>query len=144
MWKELISNLTEHAEFAPPVSDERLATTESALDIKLPDDLKNLLRESNGVVGEYGLGLIWDIDRIETDNLQFRNNSDFKQLYMPFDHLLFFGDAGNGDQFAYPIHAGMIRRPDVFAWDHEDDTRKWVASSLQQYLEWWLNGTFEL
>jgi hypothetical protein len=37
-------------------------------------------------------------------------NTDFKELYMPFDCLLFFADAGNGDQFGYPICDGVIRR----------------------------------
>ena len=43
--------------------------------------------------------------------LIFRANADFAELYMPFDALLFFADAGNGDQFAYAIQAGAIRRP---------------------------------
>jgi hypothetical protein len=59
---------------------------------------------------------------------------------MPFDNLLFFADAGNGDQFAFPIQAGEVRRPDVFCWNHEDDSRIWVAPSLEKYLEWWLTG----
>ena len=59
---------------------------------------------------------------------------------MPFDPLLFFGDAGNGDQFAYAIHEAQVRRNDIFAWDHETDSRTWVAPSLERYLEWWLSG----
>lgn len=62
--------------------------------------------ESDGIEGEYDLGLIWLLDRIVEDNLFFRGHTDFKELYMPFDCLLFFADAGDGDQFAFPIHAG--------------------------------------
>ena len=61
-----------------------------------------------------------------------------------FDPLLFFADAGNGDQFAFVITAGKIRRPDIFAWDHENDSRTWVAPSLAKYLEWWLSGDLKL
>jgi hypothetical protein len=63
---------------------------------------------------------------------------------MPFDHLLFFADAGNGDHFAFALHAGVVRRPDVFAWNHEDDSRNWAAPSLEKYLEWWLTGRLKL
>jgi hypothetical protein len=78
------------------------------------------------------------LERIRKDNLFFRGFEDFKEIYMPFDHLLFFADSGTGDQFAYSILNKEIRRTDVFAWNHEDDSRKWVASSMKQYIEWWL------
>ena len=80
----------------------------------MPDELKALLSESNGVHGEYELGLIWPIERIVKDNLEFRQTPVFRDLYMPFDPLLFFADAGNGDQFAFAILDGEIRRSDIF------------------------------
>jgi hypothetical protein len=58
---------------------------------------------------------------------------------MPFDSLLFFADAGNGDQFAFPITGARVR-DDVFVWDHESDSRRWYAGSLGQYIDWWLSG----
>lgn len=140
MWKEFITEAIEHAQFCPPMSAHRRSEVEATLGVQFPDDLRGLLRETNGVLGEYELGLIWDVDRIETDNLQFRNNADFDELYMPFDHLLFFADNGCGDQFAYPIHAGTIRRPDIFVWDHESDSRSWVAPTLREYFEWGESG----
>ena len=86
--------------------------------------------------------LVWSVADIKAkaNNLKFRNNPNFKKLYMSFDNTLFFGDAGNGDQFAYPICDGVIRRPDIFVWNHENDSRMWIAPSLQRYLEWWLTG----
>lgn len=59
---------------------------------------------------------------------------------MSFDQLLFFADAGNGDQFAF----SMLGRFDVFAWDHETDSRTNVAPDLATYLEWWLDGRIRL
>ena len=58
---------------------------------------------------------------------------------MPFDPLLFFADAGNGDQFAFPITTAGARN-DVFVWTHEDDSRRWYAASLDKYVAWWLSG----
>ena len=144
MWRDFILQQTEHATFAPSASAAAIADAETVLSISFPDELRTILRESNGVIGQYELGLVWDLDRIQRDNLQFRGDSDFRDLYMPFDHLLFFADAGNGDQFAFPIQNGIIHRNDVFVWDHESDDRRWVAGSLKQYLQWWLDGTLTL
>ncbi|BAU85302.1 SMI1/KNR4 family protein [Streptomyces laurentii] len=60
---------------------------------------------------------------------------------MPFDPLLFFGEAGNGDLFAF---LARIDRPDVVVWNHELDSRTWVAPSLTTYLDWRLSGRIEL
>ncbi|MDD9943430.1 MAG: SMI1/KNR4 family protein [Myxococcales bacterium] len=59
---------------------------------------------------------------------------------MPFDHLVFFADAGNGDQFALAVRGGQIRSPDVFVWNHEDDSRSWAAPDVRTYVEWWMTG----
>lgn len=140
MWREYISSLSDKAVFASPASWAVMDLAERALGVKFPDELRELLTESDGVEGEYGLGLLWPAERIHEDNLSVRSNGSFKDLYMPFDCLLFFADAGNGDQFAYPIQNGEIRRNDVFVWNHEDDSRTWVAPSLKQYFEWWPAG----
>jgi hypothetical protein len=29
-------------------------------------------------------------------------------------------------------------------WNHEDDSRTWVAPNLAKYLEWWLTGRITL
>ncbi|MGW7098865.1 SMI1/KNR4 family protein [Streptomyces sp. NPDC054838] len=72
----------------------------SRLGHTLPEDLTALLRESNGVEDEYADGLIWSAERITSENLTMREDIELATLYMPFDPLLFFADAGNGDLFA--------------------------------------------
>ena len=144
MWMELISKLEQDAEFHLPATASEIANLEKALGISLPTALKNLLEETNGVEGKYGLGLIWDTERIEQDNLSFRTSSNFKDYYMPFDHLLFFADAGNGDQFAFGIIDKKIRNRDIFVWNHENDSREWVAPSLEKYLEWGATGKLKI
>lgn len=144
MWKELIQNLTKISKFRSSVDRFDISKAETALGVSLPNSLTDLLAETDGVEGEYSLGLIWPIKKIVNDNLSFRRNPDFGKLYMSFDNLLFFADAGNGDQFAFTILSGVIRRPDTFIWNHEDDSRTWVAPSLQQYLKWWLTGKLKI
>jgi hypothetical protein len=141
MWTDLITALSGETTLHPPAPEAAIRECQRLLSQPLPNELAALLRETNGVDGEHGAGLIWPIERITTDNLAFRGNDDFQRLYMPFDPLLFFADAGNGDQFALVPHTG---RPDVFAWDHENDSRTWVAPGPRQYLEWWLTDRIKL
>jgi len=141
MWRERIAELTNDAEFAEPADLEMVARAQSQLGGELPASLVELLLEANGVSGEYDLGLVWPLARIIEDNLSFRSNPDFAELYMPFSPLLFFADAGNGDQFAF---VQTPRRDDVFVWNHEDDSRTWVAGSLDEYLQRWLDGTLRI
>ena len=136
MWKELVRGINPGWTPLPPASPKELADLEKALGIRLPDDLSSLLLETDGVVGEYGLGVVWPARRIRDDNLRFRSYPGFADTYMPFDPLLFFADAGNGDQFAFRILAGVVRYSDVYVWDHESDNRTWAAPNLRIYLEW--------
>ena len=144
MWRESILQWERSAKFAQPTSMTALAEAEAALGSTFPEDLRSLLLESNGVSGEYGLGLVWDVARIVKDNKFFRAQADFRRLYMSFESLFFFADAGNGDQFAFRVLAGQVKKSGVYAWNHENDSRIWVASSLKQYLEWWLSGKIKL
>ena len=143
-WREFLANIEADVTLHSPASVEEIEKAESSLDVSLPDELKSLLQESNGIDGSYGLGLIWNIERIAKDNLFFRQFSDYKDLYMPFDHLLFFADAGNGDQFAFTILNGKTQKSDVYVWNHEDDSRHWVAPSLDVYFEWWQSGKLKI
>jgi SMI1-KNR4 cell-wall len=139
-WKEHIQAICAEATFSEPAQEQALLSAESQLGMRLPQELRELLAESNGVLGEYDLALIWPIERIVADNRLFREDESFRDLYMPFDGLLFFADAGNGDQFAFTVAGGQVRRPDIFVWDHEEDSRRWLANDLRDYLEGWLSG----
>jgi hypothetical protein len=141
MWRERVQALTNDATFSDAADAASIEQAEQSLGARLPSALTQLLLESNGVRGEYDLGLVWPLERIVSDNLRFRRSPDFRQLYMPFEPLLFFADAGNGDQFAFVL---TPPRDDIFVWDHETDSRTWAAGSLDQYLQWWLDGTLEI
>lgn len=120
---------------------EAIADAERALGGTLPRHLVELLLQTDGVTADHGLALVWPLRRIVADNVEFRTFPDFQSLYMPFDPLLFFADTGNGDQFAF---AWRTDRDDVFVWDHETDSRRWVAPSLKRYLGDWLSGSLQL
>lgn len=138
MWKELIAQLYPQATFAEGASDVVLQQAEQQLGQSIPEQLASLLRESNGVGQIHNDGLIWSVERIVADNLMFRTYPAFRELYMPFDPMLFFADAGGGDQFA--LLMPPVDRDDVFVWNHEDDSRTWGAANVEMYLRWWAEG----
>jgi hypothetical protein len=139
-WKEHIEAICAQASFSQPAEEQALFAAETQLGMRLPQSLRELLAESNGVRGEHDLALIWPLERIVADNRSFRESESFRTLYMSFEGLLFFADAGNGDQFAFAVAGGQVRRSDIFVWNHGDDSRTWLAKDLREYLEGWLSG----
>ncbi|WP_329211480.1 SMI1/KNR4 family protein [Streptomyces sp. NBC_00683] len=137
MWKEAAAEALPEVEFRAPVDATALAEAVRRLGRDLPAQLTALLMETDGIVGEYGTDVVWSLDRILEQNLLFRSPDTFPDLYMPFDPLLFFGDNGGGDQFAFVL---TPERPDIFVWDHEDDSRLWAARELKDYLHRSLAG----
>ncbi|WP_328890929.1 SMI1/KNR4 family protein [Streptomyces sp. NBC_00316] len=131
MWKQVALDAYRNAGFRDPSDGSMLAEAERRLGSELPAELAQLLLESNGIMGWTSVDTVWTIEQIIDRNLSFRSDSSFAQLYMPFDALLFFGDNGGGDQFAF---VQTPRRPDVFVWEHENDSRRWVARDLRDYL----------
>lgn len=133
-WRELVSAQFRAAKFNAPARPDDIRTVEQRLRVTLPAELEELLLESNGVAAQYGAPYIWSTDEIVSQNLTFREPPEFRELYMPFDCLLFFGAEGNGDQFAYRILNGSITPTSwIYEWDHESDNREWFARDLKDY-----------
>ncbi|MEW1912779.1 SMI1/KNR4 family protein [Kitasatospora sp. NPDC085895] len=131
MWRELILEAAGDAELGEPAGEEALAAVEAALGQPLPAESAALLRECDGVRGRSGDDVVRSAERIARDNAEFRAAADFAALYMPFEPLMFFGDNGGGDQFAF------VRTPprtEVLVWDHETDSRSLVCYGLAHYL----------
>jgi hypothetical protein len=144
MWNEYIKSISDDFEFTQPVSEKALVKAEASLGLTLPLALRELLRESNGVEQRSAyLLFILPIERIERDNLEMRR-SQALGFYMPFDNLLFFADAGNGDKFGFSISRDGNIREDVFAWNHENDSRTWCAPSLKTFIQWWYEGKIRI
>jgi hypothetical protein len=139
-WKQVIVAVAATAEFAPPALETALVAAEHTLQVQLPPELRELLLECDGVTADYGSGVVWAVSEIQRRNLEFRENQSFRELYMPFEHLLFFGDDGGGDQFAFSIKAdGKIHSPDIYRWEHETDSRSWFSSGFRQFFKNRLN-----
>ncbi|MFI6608006.1 SMI1/KNR4 family protein [Streptomyces sp. NPDC050507] len=108
-----------------------LDEAERSLGESIPMELRSLLGETDGIIGQTSSDAVWPLEKIVRDNLRFRHDESLAGLYMPFDSFLFFGDNGGGDHFAFVLRPA---RMDIFVWQHESDSRKWVASNLQDYI----------
>ncbi len=135
-WKKFVGDLTAKVEFGPPATEAQISAVEKNLGVRLPEQLRDVLREANGVIDRYGHGPVWPLAQIEEQNREFRSNDGFRELYMPFNNLLLFGAEVNSDHFAFAIQAdGQVHNNDIFIWDHETDGRSWYAGHLEQFLE---------
>src|SRR5260221_14677143 len=151
MWRQLIGELTRDEQpigdlhpgpdFFPGATPDELDAVESALGVRLPESLQEVLRESNGVRVTFGTPLIWSTDEIVRNNREMRDALVYRENWMPFDHLLFFGGAGvDGILFGFAIIRGRIDRDRVYAWYPIEDNRELKATSLREYVEGWLSG----
>ncbi|MER6243354.1 SMI1/KNR4 family protein [Streptomyces griseorubiginosus] len=130
MWREIAFEFP-NAELSDPADEEALLVIEDRLAQLLPSALRSLLAETNGINAEYGVEVVWSAEKILAENTSLRSNTQLRGLYMPFDPLLFFGENGGGDQFAF---VRTPERDDVFVWDHETDSRNWISPSLESFL----------
>lgn len=133
-WRRQVAEYGAQLPLAEPADPSTLEEAERTLGLALPIELRQLLAQCNGVSDRYGAAVVWSAAELAPRNAEFRENPAFRELYMPFDTLFFFGEAGNGDQFFYRILAGDVREFAVYLWDHETDSRQWHASRLEAFL----------
>ncbi|MEK4404666.1 SMI1/KNR4 family protein [Sporosarcina sp. FSL K6-6792] len=144
MWKNYIEKISKEYYFKAPATNSEITFIKKELNIELPKKLLDLLNETNGVFDKFDCPLIWSTGKIVEDNLFFRNFDDYKDIYMPFDNLMFFSDGGNGDLFGFAILNGSIQKEDIYVWNHEDDSRTWIASSLEDFIKDWITSEISI
>ncbi|WP_078379953.1 SMI1/KNR4 family protein [Sutcliffiella halmapala] len=140
MWENYINSISKDYHFVTPATNSEIIKIGEELNVELPKKLLELFKETNGVFDQFKCPLIWSTEQIVKDNLFFRNFEEYKDIYMPFDHLLFFSDSGCGDLFGFPILNGVVQKEDIYVWNHEDDSRMWVSSSLEEFIKGWITG----
>jgi SMI1-KNR4 cell-wall len=134
-WVELVASLCRRSDYANPEPAENLAALERSLAITLPARLREFLFEHGPLRDRHEGTVVWSAAEIEARNREFRVAEALRELYMPFDHLLLFGERGNGDLFAFPVQGdGVVHNNDVFLWEHETDARSWFAGDFRAFL----------
>lgn len=114
-----------------PASGRAIQRAEKALGRKFPAPLQQVYRECGGIRAHYGTPFVMPLDDLVAKNEWFRSDDALAEFHMPFEHLLLFGEEGNGDMYAFPIAIdGGYGMRSIFEWNHEDDSRSWRASSI--------------
>lgn len=137
MWTAWLRSLGEDGlpvHLEDPADETTIAAAEQALGRPLPDDLRSLLCESDGVEDGYGTDVVWSAERIAAENAWLRDPG-----IDVAERLLVFGETENGELFGCQPRGPT---PDVYL-VHNDGSRRWVASDLQSLLEQWFARELE-
>ncbi|TXT63742.1 MAG: SMI1/KNR4 family protein (modular protein) [Promethearchaeota archaeon] len=130
-WKNIIPMISEEWKITKPAKSYLIQNIERKFQIQLPKELLTLYDQTNGVKDQFSYDLIFPVEVLIEKNTEMRTYDGFKDLYMPFDNILFIGEYGNGDLFGYPINMNRkIRNRFIFIWNHENDSRKWASMSI--------------
>jgi hypothetical protein len=142
-WRKHISALSPDIRFNAPARPEDIRDAETRLGVLFPQALKELWSQSNGLIDRYGCWFVWSCEEIVKRNMEMRTLPAFRELLMPFDTLLFFGDDGGGDLFFFPILDGKIRNEFMFRWDHETDSRILEQHHLETFVDKFIGAILE-
>ena len=142
MWKDLIQNISTGCVYGEPASIEDIEVLEKLFSIQIPKELRSLLYETNGINDSYGYSLIWSIEKITRENLNLGER--LEDVYLPFNNLLFFADARNGDMFGYSISDRSIKQNDIYLWNHRNNEQTQIAPSLNDFVEDWIRGKLSI
>lgn len=118
--------------FTDPCTEDDISTAENILEVKLPEELKGILLETNGIEDEYGCELVWNCGDLVQKNKCLREQEEFKEQYMSFESCLMFGEAGNGDQFFFPVLPNGQTKSEILIWNHETDERVFYSCNFEQ------------
>jgi hypothetical protein len=145
MWTTWLRGLDANGgsvKLADPVNPGALADAEERLGLMLPEDLRSLLHETDGIAGVSGGEPVWPVERIAEENVLLRSAGSTPALPGGADDdLLFFGDAGDGRLLAYELDAGgEVGEPDVFVWQPGLGEAVWIAADLLSLLDDWVRG----
>jgi hypothetical protein len=150
MGREFIKCFTPNCTFFEPASADEIARLEEALQVRLPDELRSLLAETNGVMiasdvlksnaenDAPTLSLVWSTAEILEENLRFRavgEQESPQNRLAPLTALLFFASEPNGDALAFRVVNREVLDTRVVSMSHDNYHRRWeIAVSLRDYL----------
>lgn len=116
----------------PAATENEVRNAEEMLNILFPNELKELLFETNG-----DNFLLWSLDQIVKDNLDLRSiNPDIIEPELfNFSEFLFIAGNGVGDYYGYRIDNGTIQSTSIYIFEHEEYTAKIVARDVAELIE---------
>ena len=135
--------------FSPPATDEEIRQVEDKLKICLPEELLDLLSDSNGAVElmeNPATNELMEIGDIywPTDAIMFFTLGQYKYLKeIHSKHktkYLFFADNGCGEHFGYKIIDGKCNDTTIYIYYPIEDKYAPLCTNLKEWINGWLSG----
>lgn len=140
--EKLLNKITESGyELKQPADESEVEKIEKDLALHIPEDLKNILLKTNGIEDEFGGELIWSAEYILHENKWLRDELSSEVETYNFEDYFFFSDAGNGDLLGYRMETSIVKNPQIYLWNHEENIYTEIAQSLYEFLLGWINGS---
>ena len=131
MWNSLINKYKDENSFIKvnsPSNNKEIVAAEEELNVIFPQELKELLLELNG-----DNVLLHSVQQIVENTIMTRRC--LGEYYEGLTQLLFIGGNGCGDYYSYIITDGIIVSNKIIRWEHEDNSRIFVANGLAELIE---------
>lgn len=142
------SLLPDGMKLNPPASEEEIDEAESKLNIKFPDELKKVLKFSNGAmelmivaqVEEYiELDIYWSVKTIVSaslDHIRYREGIESKHKFK----YLCIADNGCGENFGYKIVDGKCIDTTIYIYYPIEDRYEEIAKNFEDWAIGWFSG----
>jgi len=125
----LLEGCNPRIHIQPPASTAEIDKLRRFAGGSLPPTLEAFLAHSNGLSFDYD-SIVLPIDRI----IQLTDELRGYDGVMPMDSLLFIGELGDGDMFAFGQARNGEWLPDVYWWEHETDSRYVCGAGIWGYV----------
>jgi hypothetical protein len=145
----LARSLEPLVELNPPASEAQVVEIEESLGVRLPDELRAFLMQSNGAMigvrtdsGELiprATPLVWSLNEILAENIALASPHAERA------RVLCFANAGvNGILFGHSLDPTGAALKEVVAWYPTDARLQEVAPSFGYFLDRWLRGSLKI
>ena len=143
MYRELISRWIEHHDWAklqPPCSEEELQKAERYVGYAFPEELKELLRETNGDRWLL-LSAKQIMEHVDSNRSVWPEYLEPEEFLEKVDRHIFFATNGCGDYYCYRILPnGVIDTSAIYLWEHENFEVQVVARDLPDLISKYYNN----
>lgn len=136
-WKTILRSLFESPQFGTPATPDDLENVWLNLDTELPEDLKNLLKETNGLTVQE-CGVVWSTQDMVAKNMDHWTSPVVPGPGGALEEYLFIGGEPGGHSYAYRRSCiGIPRKELLYQWNPNSSTFDEFATDLQEYLVRW-------
>ena len=137
MYRELLEKLTighRWARLQKPCPEDKIVSAEKYVGFTFPDELKSLLRETNGD-GWFLLSAEEIISNVKTNREVFPEYLDEDEFEEKVNRFIFFATNGCGDYYCYRVLPnGKTDDSSIYIWEHELFEARTVAENIEDLI----------